>query len=292
MDCANVPTSPHLTFTEFQELQRLFNDVAGLRIDDTALLSFERRLSSRLAALGLTSFKEYVRLVQFGPDSDAEIHKALDLLTTGETYFFRHDEQLRVLSDQILPALRESNLSSRRLTVWSAGCSSGEEAYTVAILLHDSELFEGWNVRVLGSDLSRERIEQARQARYGQGAFRTTAERLRQRYFQQVGRLWQVDDEIRRYCQFAALNLLGSEIDTFVGRVDVILCRNVLIYLDDRARGQVLQSLYERLMPGGYLLLGHSESLKFVEPPLDFTGLSHDLAFQKRGPRARRGNDT
>ena len=283
---------PQLSFFEFQELRRLFNEAAGLRFDDSSLSLFQRRLAARLPLHELATFRDYLRLLEFGPDNEVEMAAALELLTSGETYFFRHEEQLSLFSNTILPALSESNAGSRRLTIWSAGCSSGEEAYTIAILIAESGLFSGWNVRVLGSDLSHERIELARQACYFQGAFRSTNERIRERYFKKSGRVWQVHDEIRRSCQFAAINLLGSEVDAFVGRVEVILCRNVLIYLDEPARARVLKSIYERLMPGGYLLLGHSESLKFVDTPLDLFGMHQDLAFKKPNRGVRRGSDT
>lgn len=284
-----LPT-PRLTIHDFQELKRLFNNVAGLRFDDSALPVFERRLATRLPLYDLDSFRDYVRLLEFGAQASQEMVAALDLITAGETYFFRHKEQLDVLAHAILPAVAEANALSRRITIWSAGCSSGEEVYTAAILLDESGLFRGWHVRVLGSDVSRERIEHARQACYFQGAFRSTEERIRKKYFVDSGKFWQVSDEVRRLCQFAELNLLGSELDTFVGRVDIILCRNVLIYLDEAAREQVLRSLYGRLVPGGFLLLGHSESLKFSKTPLDLVSLEQDLAFRKPGRWMRRGD--
>jgi chemotaxis protein methyltransferase CheR len=287
-----VTRPPLLSAFEFQELQRLFNGTAGLRFDETSMPLFQRRLASRLPLHDLSSYRDYARLLEFSESGAGEMLAALDLLTSGETYFFRHQEQLTLLSDTILPALAESLASTRRLNIWSAGCSSGEEVYTMAILLAESGLFNGWNVRILGSDLSQERIEHARQGCYFQGAFRSTDERIRARYFQKVGRIWQVGDEIRRMCQFAQLNLLSVENDPVVGRVELVLCRNVLIYLDDRARARVLTSLYERLIPGGYLLLGHSESLKSADLPLELASLHQELAFKKPARGARRGSDT
>lgn len=284
--------APRLSIFEFQELQRIFNSVAGLSFDDSARALFQRRLASRLPLHDLENYRDYARLLQFGPQAAAELSAALDLLTSGETYFFRHEEQIALLSGTILPSLHAQNAGSRRLTIWSAGCSSGEEAYTVAILLAESRLFEGWHVRIVGHDLSHERIEHARQGCYFQGAFRSTNERIKKSYFTESGRIWQVKDELRRLCQFAPLNLLERNPEAFVGRVDLVLCRNVLIYLDERARARVMENLYERLTPGGYLLLGHSESLKFMETPLELIGLEQDLAFQKPARHARRGSDT
>jgi chemotaxis protein methyltransferase CheR len=284
--------APRLSLYEFQELQRIFNSAAGLCFDDSALPLFQRRLAARLPLHDLASYRDYARLLQFGAQAGAELSAALDLLTSGETYFFRHEEQIALLSRTILPSLHAANSSSRRLTIWSAGCSSGEEPYTVAILLAESGLFEGWNVRIVGHDLSQERIEHARQGCYFQGAFRSTDDRIKKAYFTESGRIWQVKDELKRLCQFAPQNLLDKNPDGFVGRVDLVLCRNVLIYLDDRARAKVIENLYERLTPGGYLLLGHSESLKFMDTPLELIGLDQDLAFRKPTRHLRRGSDT
>jgi chemotaxis protein methyltransferase CheR len=282
---------PSLSFFEFQELQRLFNEAAGLCFDDSALPLFQRRLAARLPLHEIATYREYLHVLASGPQSGDEMAAALELLTSGETYFFRHKEQLALFSQEILPAVALANQTTRRLTIWSAGCSSGEEAYTAAILVQESGLFPGWNVRVIGNDLSQERIEHARQACYFQGAFRSTEQRMRSRYFTQTGKIWQVSDEIRRFCQFAQLNLLGPEIDSFVSRVDIILCRNVLIYLDERARARVIENLYERLTPGGFLLLGHSESLKFVDTSLELLSMEQDLAFRKPGRGQRRGGE-
>lgn len=292
MDRAKSQPQPPLSAFEFQELQRIFREVAGLSFDESSLPVFQRRLASRLPLHDITTFRDYLRVLQFGAKAGEEMAAALDLVTAGETYLFRHTEQMLLLENTILPSIAEQNAHAHRLTIWSAGCSSGEEVYTTAILVAESGLFDGWLVRILGSDLSRERIEHARQACYFQGAFRSTDERIKKQYFTESGKIWQVKEEIRRMCQFATLNLLGPELDTFVGRVDVILCRNVLIYLDHDVRARVLTGLYERLAPGGYLLLGHSESLKFVDAPLAFTSLEQDLAFRKRSRGMRRGEST
>lgn len=283
---------PHLSLYEFQELQRIFNDAAGLCFDESALPLFQRRLAARLPLHDLTSYRDYLRVLQSGPQAGLELAAALELLTSGETYFFRHKEQLALLSGTILPTLAEMNAPSRRLSVWSAGCSSGEEVYTAAILLQESGLFHNWNVHLYGHDLSPERIEHARQGCYFQGAFRSTEERVKRTYFHEAGRIWQVHEDIRRRCHFAPFNLLDKHNDSFMGRVELILCRNVLIYLDERSRARVIENLYERLMPGGFLLLGHSESLKFMDTSLELVSLEHDLAFRKPRRHARRASET
>jgi len=304
---------PILSNAEFAALQRLFNQAAGLSFDSSALPVFQQRLAARLPLYELSNFRDYLRVLESGPESQDEMAAALELVTSGETYFFRHEEQLRLFSETILPTLAEANASRRRLSIWSAGCSSGEEAYTAAILVQESGLFHGWQVRIMGSDLSPERIEHARQGCYFQGAFRVTRDGIRERYFVPAGvvaggapaaargrhtpRVWQVHEQTRQLCQFSVLNLFqlgrwssppGLEVDVLSRRADVILCRNVLLYLDERARVRVLGNLYEHLAPGGFLLLGHSESLKSVDAPLKLVSLQQELAF-RRPPRARRG---
>lgn len=286
-----MPRAPRLSLREFQDLQRIFNSAAGLAFDDSALPLFERRLASRLPLYDLGSFHDYARLLQFGAQAEVELAAALDLLTTGETYFFRHEEQLAVLSQTILPALATANAASRRLSIWSAGCSSGEEAYTLAILLVESRLFDGWSVNILATDLSQERIEHARQGCYFQGAFRCTDERIRRTYFQESGRIWQVRDDLRRLCRFAPLNLLARHHDALVGRMDLILCRNVLIYLDERARARVIDTVYGRLTPGGYLLLGHSEALDSVRSAPGLINLGQHMAFKRPLRQLRGGSE-
>lgn len=303
---------PILSNAEFAALQRLFNDAAGLSFDASALPVFQQRLAARLPLYELSNFRDYLRVLESRPESQDEISAALELVTSGETYFFRHEEQLRLFSETILPTLAEANASRRRLSIWSAGCSTGEEAYTAAILVQESGLFHGWQVRIMGSDLSPERIEHARQGCYFQGAFRSTRDDIRQRYFIPQGvetgasavtpgaparhkRFWQVHEQTRQLCQFSVLNLFqlgrwssppGLEVDVLSRRADVILCRNVLLYLDERARVRVLGNLYEHLAPGGFLLLGHSESLKSVDAPLKLVSLQQELAF-RRPPRRR-----
>jgi len=150
-----LPWLPPLSSSEFYELLRLFNEAAGLSFDASALPVFQQRLASRLPLHEVDNFRDYLRLLEFGPGSSTEMAAALDLITSGETYFFRHDEQLQIFAETILPAVAHSNASRRRISIWSAGCSSGEEAYTAAILVQESGLFQGWNVRIAGPSTAR-----------------------------------------------------------------------------------------------------------------------------------------
>ncbi|MCC6898177.1 MAG: protein-glutamate O-methyltransferase CheR [Polyangiaceae bacterium] len=272
---------PRLTPEVFRLLRDLINAHAGLEYHDDAQYAFERRLSERLATLGLPSFNDYYQYLRLNRGGTAELDEALDVLTTKETYFFRQDYQLRALRDELLPKLADRNARSRRLAIWSAGCSTGEEVYSVAIYVLESGLFDGWEVRVIGSDLSKRSVAQARRGVYRPSAFRSTPPELRREYFDERTDGSHITESVKRLCHFGQLNLLDAARASIVGRVDVVLCRNVLIYFDPRARARVIENLYERLLPGGYLLLGHSESLWNVSTAFELCHLTEDLVYRK-----------
>lgn len=271
---------PQLEPQELATLLRLFREEAGLEFSRDTEYVLERKLQERLVALGLSDFAEYTRLLRSAAGRK-ELELALEEVTTHETYFFREEYQLRTFQQELLPQLRAMTEGRRRLTLWSAGCSSGEEAYTLAMILDASGLFEGWSVRIVGSDLSRRCIAQARRGDYGRSSFRALPRELEERYFtEEQGRLV-VIPEIRERCLFLQVNLLDQERHITLGRMDAIFCRNVLIYLAEEARRRVLRGLYERLAPGGYLLLGHSESLLHTESDFEIVHLQGDVVYRR-----------
>jgi chemotaxis protein methyltransferase CheR len=274
---------PHaqLGTEEFRLLRDLFYEHAGLHYDDDAMFLFERRLVDRVEALGLDDFYAYYKFLRFDPRGPAELEEAIERLTTKETYFFRQEYQLRAFRDQLLPELQKVNAARRRLAVWSAGCATGEEAYTIAILLLESGLFRGWDLKVVGSDICRGSVTAARRGVYREAAFRTTSHELRSQYFANVGDGAEVAPELKKICHFGQLNLMDGGRAVMVGQVDVIFCRNVLIYFDMKSRRRVIDGFYERLVPGGYLLLGHSESLLNVSTAFELVHLREDLVYRK-----------
>lgn len=266
---------------EFRLLRDLVYEYAGLHFDDASAYLFERRLGERLVALDLKSFDEYYRYLRFDVRGRLELEEVVEVLTTNETYFMRQEYQLRGLRDEILPRLATSAASARRLVIWSAGCSTGEEVYSVAAMVEQSELFVGWDVRVVGSDISKKSLATARRGVYRGASFRAVEESFRSRYFVEREDGSHVSDRLRKYCYFGHLNLLDGLKAATVGRVDVILCRNVLIYFDARSRRRVIDNLYDRLLPGGFLLLGHSESLLNVSTAFELVHLKEDLVYRK-----------
>jgi chemotaxis protein methyltransferase CheR len=266
---------------EFRLLRDMINVHCGLHFDDSGIYLFERRLAERVAALELSSFDEYYKYLRFNTHAQRELEEAIESLTTKETYFFRQEYQLRAFQNELLPRIAKANAGSRRVSVWSAGCSTGEEAYTIAMLMLQSGAMYNWDMRVIGSDLSKNSVAFARRGVYRGASFRTIAEPLLNRYFMRVEDGHQVIDSVKRICHFGQLNLLDGVRASNVGRVDAIFCRNVLIYFDEQKKKRVIDTLYQRLVPGGYLLLGHSESLLNVSTAFELVHLKEDLVYRK-----------
>ena len=267
------------------EVFRLVRDqvarVSGIAFADDQMYLVERRLRDRVLALGLGSFEDYWQYLRYDPRAAAELEEAIEALTLNETYFFREDYQLRSFRDEVLPEVAQRERARGTLSIWSAGCSTGEEVYTIAMLVLESGLFTGWDVRVFGNDINRRVLQHARRGVYGKSAFRATPESYRRAFFVERSDGMAVRDEVRALCHFGHLNLLDEDRIPLVGRVDAIFCRNVLIYFDTAARRRVIDRFYERLQPGGHLLLGHSESLINVSTRFEIVHLREDLVYRR-----------
>ncbi len=272
---------------EFRALADFVEKKAGLAFDDPSHYLFERRVGDRLTARNLTNYEEYLELLQRDP---AELDALFDALTTKETYFFRQDYQLEAFVAEVLPELCASLGEYKRLTVWSAGCSSGEEAYTLAMMLSESPLLRSFNVQIVGTDLCQSNIEAARRAEYRATSFRALPPGKLERYFEKTKNGYRVTSSIRRMCHFARVNLLDVADVRSVGRVDVVFCRNVIIYFSEAARTRVVDSLFERILPGGYLFLGHTESLLGATTPFEVVHMASDLGYRR--PRSERTSGT
>lgn len=266
----------------FVRLQAHVYALAGVVLRAELAPLLQRRLTPRLEALGLNCFDAYLARLEPGPGSAEEREVLVEAATTHETYFFREPHQLAAFSEELLPGLQQSRAGERRLRLWSAGCSSGEEAYTLAMLLEESGRFEGWDVTIYGSDVSRRMVDRARLAEYGPGGLRVTGAEARSRHFEQLAPdRWRVRAGLRERVCFAHLNLMDADGARLLPKMDAIFCRNVLIYMDRPARERVLAILYERLHAGGLLMLGHAENLLSMQTPFEPVSLRQDLVYRR-----------
>lgn len=292
---------PPLGEEEFAKLSALFLREAGLLFEHHAAWRIEARLAPLLKGVA-RSWAEYLEVLeQPTPEGKAALAAALERVTVHETYFFRERHQLDSFAGEVLPALlgrdRRASLSEvRRLSrgtirVLSAGCATGEEAFTIAILLEESGYFGGsFDYEVVGVDVAPGVVAAAREGRYGTRGFRgDVPEDVMRRWFRFDGR-HHVVTGLEGRVRFEVANLLDREDLARHGHFDVVFCRNVLIYMSDDARTAVVRNLFERLHPGGVLFLGHSESLLNVESGFRFLPLERELAYLRPLEAARRSS--
>ncbi|MFQ5505216.1 MAG: CheR family methyltransferase [Planctomycetota bacterium] len=275
-----------LTDAEFRMFSDLLRERCGLHFGAAARFLLEKRLARRLRELEMTSFAAYHYRIRRAARQDEEFANLIDELTTNETYFFRERSQLRALIGEIFTELQtqRQGASHRPITVWSAGCSSGEEPYSIVILAQEAGMIPGFDLHVYASDISRRMLRKARQGIYREASFRETEPELRKNYFKEKDGLWRISDDVKKHVDFIHLNMLDRTKIALLGSMDVIICRNVIIYFDSDSKRKVIQTFYEKLRPGGHLLLGHSESLINLSSSFELRHLRNDLVYRRPLP--------
>lgn len=273
-----------LTEEEFRLIRDLIYNHCGLYFDSDSKYLLDRRLLARLEHHKLAGFKEYYHFLKYDRKKDEEIADIMDILTTNETYFFRESFQLKAFTQEILPELMNLKERERTLRIWSAGCSTGEEPYTIAMLMLELDCFRDWRIEIVGSDISQRVVQAARKGIYGKSSFRCTDERYIRRFFTQTEGGYRINDEVRELVTISHMNLFDENRLALLGRMDVIFCRNVIIYFDQNSKKRLIESFYNMLRSGGYLLLGHSESLMNVSTAFALKHLKNDMVYQKPAP--------
>ncbi len=248
--------------------------------------AFRNKLLERIRSFHGSPLDYYQQLTLDTPQSHREWNLLTELLTTGESYFFRDRNQFQLLRNQILPELIERRSQQRQLRIWSAGCSSGEEPYSLAIVLH--ELLprrKEWQIFVLGTDLQEQAVQQARKGLYTPWSFRMVDPALKSRYFSPQHEYWKIDDAIRSMVTFSSCNLVKErfpDCSRELHDMDLIICRNVFIYFTPQAVSQVAGKFSETLNEGGYLMTGHGELHLQSVQHLKTKMCGEQVIFQKR----------
>jgi len=265
----------------FRLIRDIIKDYCGLYFDDTSRYLLEKRLSRRIKNHHLNDFRDYYRFIRYDKRAEEELTAIMDLLTVNETYFFREQNQLKAFSEEILEELKTLNQDRKTLRVWSAGCSTGEEPYTIAMLINESGHFNRWDIEIHGSDINQRVLQTARRGVYRKNSFRTTEPYFMSKYFIEEDSSFKISDAAKKHVNFSYLNLLDPFRSKFLGKMDVIFCRNVLIYFDNASRRRVIENFHDRLVEGGYLLLGHAESLINISTAFTLKHLKNDMVYQK-----------
>lgn len=257
----------------------------GLMFGPRRRESLGRAIAERSERAGCTDLEQYCSRLKASPTDSPVWDDLVKALTICETYFFREPEQIEALRTHILPELIARHETDRTLRIWSAGCATGEEAYTLAILLRQvlADL-ASWSVLILGTDINRQALHAASVARYRDWSFRQVDPELRRRYFQQHGEWSELNPDIRGMVKFAYLNLADDVYPSetnHTASIDLILCRNVSIYLPEKVTRSIAQRFWSCLSPGGWLMVGPSEAYHEYYSQFRLTSLGGAVAYQK-----------
>lgn len=267
-----------ITDQEFTGLRDFIYTQCGIYIADNRKYLLENRLGNRLKKLNLKNFDEYYNFLRYDGAKDRELKKLFEVITTNETSFYRNPPQLKVFQEKVLTeVLNDCRSHGKKLRIWSAGCSTGEEPYTISMILHEllkSEIPQ-WDIRITANDLSERVLESARKGIYNDYTLRSTPPEVAQRYFEMNEGTNTINEEVKRLVSFGQINLKDRTQVRRIERSQIVFCRNVIIYFDDEMKKQVISSYYDNLLPGGYLIIGHSESLHNITrafKPIHFPG--------------------
>jgi chemotaxis protein methyltransferase CheR len=254
---------------DFEQIRDFIYNHCGIYFHISKKYFLESRLTRRMEANGLKTHQDYFNALRSGCGGNAELKKLLDEVTTNETCFFRAMPQLNALENMLLPELvaAKSKIGFRKLRIWSAGSSSGEEAYTLAMILAEKRatLLKDWIIEIIGTDINETVIAQAREGSYKSYSVRNTSEFFLKKYFTKTGAdTYIISPELKKFVTFNHLNLYDDTKMLFMKSFDFIFCANVLIYFDTASKSKVVQHFYNNLQPYGYFFVGQSESLHGV----------------------------
>ncbi len=268
-----------LTDTEFGDFRDLIYKLTGIALNDGKRQLVQSRLQKRLRFYHLATFGDYYRLVSSLGSGEEELTTFINCITTNKTDFFREPHHFEFVTQQILPEIArkaQEEMRSPRLRVWHAGCSSGEEPYTLGITLAEALAGKAWDVRQLASDIDTNVLAQAERGIYpAERVAPIPVDRLRRHFLRGTSdghELYQVKPALRSQVTFRQINLLEEWPLRPATRFDIIFCRNVVIYFDKPTQRKLFARFQERLRPGGYLFLGHSESLQGQNDAFDSVG--------------------
>jgi chemotaxis protein methyltransferase CheR len=270
------------------QIRDLIYKTAGIFQANNKLRLLEERCLKRMQILGVKTLREYYDLLTNRPMRHAELVSLLNEITIGETCFFRNQPQLEGIRKIVLPRLvQKSSQFVRHIRVWSGGCSTGEEPYTLAMILLEESVksLRGWTFEVIATDINERSLGLAQQGVFGDYSVRNTDSYFLQKYFRTKDGKFTIIPEVKSRVKFSRLNLFDDAGMMFMKGMDIILCCNVLIYFDCDSKKRVIQHFYANLVDHGYLFLGHAESLFAISEDFQLVHMPSTTAYVKSGKR-------
>jgi chemotaxis protein methyltransferase CheR len=286
---AHGPRAIPFTQEDVRRLCEFLYRRTGMSFADSKRYYIDRRLAERIAATGSASFQAYFAILR--SDADREIEHLVNAFTVNETYFNREDHQLRCMTSDLLGEAVRIKKAGEPIRIWSIPCSTGEEPYSIAIwLMENWPEVDSHNIEIVGSDIDTRALEAAAAGIYGERALMRLTKNVVERYFQPAdGGRYQIDPGLRSSIQFTRTNLIDAQDMARYRGFDLVFCRNVLIYFDDASRRMAAENLYDCLRPGGYICLGHSETMSRISPLFRVCRFPDAIVYQR--PEADHGRD-
>lgn len=277
-------TKPRLSQETFCLLRDIIYAKCGIYFADNKKYLLETRLVRRLEEKNLKCFEDYYYFLTYDPDREAELRNVLNVIVTNETSFFRDGIQLNAFIKGVVPRVVEEKAKTgdRKIRVWSAASSTGEEPYTLGIMMLEEKLpMKGYPIEIIGSDISDIVLKSAEAAAYDKYSLRNTPQDILQRYFHNTDNAYHLDRKVKDLVKYRKINLVNSMDTRTVKGMDVIFCRNVLIYFDDASKKKAVGHLYDSLSKGGYLFVGFSETLHSITRLFRPVSIEGSVVYQK-----------
>ncbi len=275
---------PEMTAEEFGMIRDFIHEKSGIFFAENKMYLLKNRLIKRMGELGIKSYRDYFYHVKYDI-SLVEFKELMNQVTTNETSFFRNEPQLLSFSEEVLPLLIKAKTESggvKSIKVWSAGCSTGEEPYTLAMMIMEKlGNLSGWKVEIIANDISEQVLQRARKGEYSGITMRNVKPTVLNRFFDKVGDVYRVKSEIKSLVKFSHINLKEPRQMSMHSGFDSIFCRNVMIYFSDEVKRQIVRGYYNSLQPGGYFYIGHSETLHSISKAFKLVYFKNALVYQK-----------
>lgn len=273
-----------LTPQAFNEWRKFIYDLCGIYFQDNKKYLLESRLQKRIKHLNIDAFEKYLQFLKTSPKREEEKKQLYEAITINETYFFRNQPQLDALVASIIPEIFESKPGAfQKIKIWSAAASSGEEAYSIAMMLNEMILpkYPNLKVEIIGTDINYAVIETAKSGIFKEYSIRNTPPIYLKKYFSKVDNTYVIDPKIKNMVSFKVLNLYDDACMRLMGKSDVVYCANVLIYFDLESKIKVVNNLYNNLNPNGYLFIGYSETLHGISKAFKLVSFPKTIGYKK-----------
>ena len=278
---AQGPRAVPVTQEDVRRLCEFLYRRTGMSFDDNKRYYIDRRLAERIAATGSGSFQSYFAMLR--SDAEQEIEHLVNAFTVNETYFYREEHQLHCMTSNLLGEITQRKRAGESIRIWSIPCSTGEEPYSIAMwLMENWGEVDNHNIEIVGSDIDTRALKAAAEGFYGARALMRLSRGVTNRYFERLeGDQVRIDSGLRDSVQFTRANLIDAEDMARYRDFDIVFCRNVLIYFDDASRRVAAENLYDCLRPGGYICLGHSETMSRISSLFNVCRFPDAIVYQR-----------